>query len=58
MHTFSNKIIEPQKITLLKHDDKYDANSLLISIIEKDIEYIKCNYEFLYEYYIYTKTLN
>lgn len=58
MHTFSNKIIEPQKITLLKHNNKYDANSILINIIEKDIEYIKRNYEFLYEYYTYIKTLN
>lgn len=53
MHTYSNKTIDPQKIALLKNQDNYSANNILVSIIEKDIEYIKTNYEFLYEYYIY-----
>ncbi len=57
MHTYSNKTIEPQKIALLKNKDNYDANSILVSIIEKNIEYIKNNYEFLYEYYIYIQSL-
>ena len=57
MHTYSNKTINPQKISLLKHNDNYDANNILISIIEKDIKYIKNNYEFLYEYYIYIQSL-
>lgn len=57
MHTYSNKVINPQKIALLKNKDKYDANSILVSLIEKDIAHIKDNYEFLYEYYIYIQDL-
>lgn len=53
MHTYSNKTIDPQKIALLKNQDNYSANNILVSIIEKDIDYIKTNYKFLYEYYIY-----
>lgn len=56
MHTYSNKPIDSQKISLLKNKDNYDANNILISIIEKDIKYIKNNYEFLYEYYIYIQS--
>lgn len=57
MHTYSNKTIVPQKIALLKNQDNYDANNILVNIIEKNIEYIKNNYEFLYEYYIYIQSL-
>lgn len=57
MHTYSNKTINSQKIALLKSQNNYDANNILISIIEKDIKYIKDNYEFLYEYYIYIQSL-
>ena len=53
MHTYSNKTIDPKKIALLKNKDNYDANS----IIDKNIEYIKNNYEFLYEYYIYIQSV-
>ncbi|MBP3635624.1 MAG: hypothetical protein J6J17_04155 [Bacilli bacterium] len=55
MHTYSNKIINPLKISLLKNNDNYIANDILINIIENNIEYIKINCEFLYEYYIYIK---
>lgn len=55
MHTYSNKTISPKKIALLKIDDNYSANYILKSIIEKDIKYVKNNYEFLYEYYTYIK---
>ncbi len=57
MHTYPNKTINPKKIALLKNQDNYDANSILVSIIEKDIKYVKTNYEFLYEYYIYLQDL-
>ena len=57
MHTYSNKSIDYQKISLLKNKDHYDVNNILISIIEKDIKYIKNNYKFLYEYYIYIQSL-
>lgn len=56
MHTYSNKIIEPSKITLLKENNNDNANKILIKIIENNIEYVKNNYEFLYEYYIYNGT--
>lgn len=56
MHTYSNKIINPQKIALLKNKNNYEANNILVSIIEKNIEYIKNNYEFLYEYYTYIQS--
>lgn len=35
MHTYSNKTINPQKIALLKNKNNYEANNILISIIEK-----------------------
>ncbi len=56
MHTYSNKTINPQKIALLKNKNNYEANNILISIIEKNMEYIKNNYEFLYEYYTYIQS--
>lgn len=55
MHTFSNKIVEPNKITLLKSKEIYKASLILMEIIENNIEYIKDNCEFLYEYYLYNK---
>ncbi len=57
MHTYSNKIIEPSKISLLKNQDCYVANDILIHIIERNIDYVKMNCEFLYEYYLYMKGL-
>ncbi|MCM1052661.1 MAG: hypothetical protein NC483_01610 [Ruminococcus sp.] len=57
MHTYSNKIIEPKKISLLKNQDICNANSILISLIEKDIKNVQTNNKFLYEYYIYVKNL-
>lgn len=53
MHTYTNKIIEPQKIALLKDGDIESANKILMGIIEKNIKYIEENCEFLYEYYRY-----
>lgn len=53
MHTYTNKIIEPQKVMLLKDGDVESANKILIGIIKKNLEYIKKNCEFLYEYYLY-----
>ena len=53
MHTYSNKIIDPKKISLLMDKDNYCANTILTKIIENNIDYIKNNYDFLYEYYIY-----
>lgn len=53
MHTYSNKIIGAEKISLLKENNKDNANDILINIIERNMKYIQDNHEFLYEYYIY-----
>ncbi len=37
MHTFSNKIIEPNKISLLNYNKDYSASSILKYLIEKNI---------------------
>lgn len=57
MHTYANRIVDSNKISLLKFNDCYDANKILINIIEKNIKYVENNYAFLYEYYIYIKNL-
>lgn len=51
MHTYSNKSIEPNKILLLKDGEDYMADLIIKNLIEKDLEYVKENYKFLYEYY-------
>lgn len=57
MHTYSNKTVTPQKIALLKDQDNCDANSVLMNIIEKDLDFVEANYEFLYEYYAFVQDL-
>ncbi len=57
MHTYSNKVIEPQKIALLNMNGNDNANTILITLIEKNIDYVKDNCDFLYEYYVYIKNL-
>ncbi len=53
MHTYSNKIIESDKIAVLKDKNNCQTSQILIGIIERNIEYIKKNCRFLYEYYRY-----
>lgn len=57
MHTYSNKIIEPEKIALLKSKNNFIANTILREIIEDNIDYVKNNCQFLYEYYTYIQNL-
>lgn len=57
MHTYSNKTVDYQKIALLKDQDNCDANSVLMNIIEKDLDFVEANYEFLYEYYTFVQDL-
>ena len=57
MHTYSGKVITPQKISILMDKNNYCANTILTKIIENNIDYIKKNYDFLYEYYIYIQKL-
>ena len=53
MHTFSNKEIDSSKISLLKDQNDYSASVILKKLIENNIEYVKSNHDFLYEYYNY-----
>ena len=57
MHTYSGKVIPPKKIFILMDKNNYCANTILTKIIENNIDYIKKNYDFLYEYYIYIQKL-
>lgn len=57
MHTYSGKVINPKKISLLMDKKNYSANTILVKIIENNLDDIKYNYDFLYEYYIYIQKL-
>ena len=50
MHTFSNKTIEISKIALLKTNESYSANDILICMINNNIKYVEDNCPFLKEY--------
>lgn len=43
MHTYSNQIIEAEKISILKENNNDNANDILINIIERNMEYIQDN---------------
>lgn len=51
IHTFSNKVIEIEKIFILKHKNNYSADKILKYLIEQDITYVKENCKSLYNYY-------
>lgn len=53
MHTFSNKVIEPHKISLLTYEKKYSASDIVKYLIEKNLNFVKKNCEHLYKYYNY-----
>lgn len=53
MHTYSNKVIDSSKISLLRDKNDYSASKILKKIIDNNIEYVKQNLDFLYEYYNY-----
>ena len=53
MHTYSNKLIEFEKVSLLKDKNEYSASKILANLIKNNILYVKENLPFLYEYYIY-----
>ena len=56
MHTFSNKIIETSKPSLLKTKDSYSANDILIDMINSNIQYVKDYCPYLIEYLKYINT--
>ena len=53
MHTLSNKVIEPNKIHILRLKNQTQASEILKILIEKNIEFVKENCCLLYEYYKY-----
>ena len=53
MHTISNKVIEPNKIYLLKLNDKFKASYILKYLIEKNKEFVQENCQLLSKYYNY-----
>lgn len=53
MHTFSNKIIEKQKISLLKLNDSYNANDIIKYLASKNEKYVEKNCLLLKEYLNY-----
>ena len=53
MHTYSNKVIERSKISLLKDKDECSASKILKQLIDDNIHFVKYNLAFLYEYYNY-----
>ena len=53
MHTFSNKIIEPEKISLLIYNNSYKASLIVKYLIEKNIDFVEKNCNHLYRYYNY-----
>jgi len=53
MHTYSNKVIEPQKIKLLNFQQDISAEKILKYLIDKNFDYVKENLELLYKYYNY-----
>ena len=53
MHTYSNKVIDSSKISLLKDKDEYSTSKILKQLIDDNILYVKQNLDFLYEYYNY-----
>lgn len=53
MHTYSNKVIDSSKISLLKDKDECSASKILKQLIDDNILYVKQNLDFLYEYYNY-----
>ena len=53
MHTLSNKIIETNKIHILRLKNQTKASEILKILIEKNIEFVKENCDLLYKYYNY-----
>ena len=53
MHTYSNKVIDSSKISLLKVKNEYSASKILEQLVINNIQYVKQNLNFLYEYYNY-----
>ncbi|MEI3395682.1 MAG: hypothetical protein V8R82_08390 [Clostridia bacterium] len=46
MHTYSNKVIDSSKISLLKDKDEYSTSKILKQLIDDNILYVKQNLDF------------
>jgi len=53
MNTFANKIIEPNKISLLGYNNNYQASIILKYLIERNMDYVQEKCKYLYRYYNY-----
>lgn len=58
MHTFTDKIIEPEKISILLYNEEYHVDKILKMLIEENIDYVKSNCLELYNYYKYIYKTN
>ena len=52
MHTYTDKIIEPEKVSILIYNGEYKVDKILKMLIEENIDYVKSNCEQLYNYYV------
>lgn len=51
MHTYINKTISREKISVLKYKEEYNAKKLLFYFIENKLDFVKENCKLLYYYY-------
>ncbi len=53
MHTYSNKVIEKSKISLLKNGDNFSANEIIKTLANKNKDFIKVNCKLLNDYLMF-----
>lgn len=53
MHTYSNKVIETSKISLLKSGDSFSANDIIKTLANKNKDFIKDNCKLLNDYLLF-----
>ena len=51
MHTYSNKVIDKRKISLLTMNNENSVNKILSYFIENNLDYVKDNLDLLYKFY-------
>lgn len=53
LHTYSDKVIKPEKIFILDMDNNFSANEIIKNFAMKNMDYVKENCKFLYQYLDY-----
>lgn len=53
MHTYTNKLIEIEKISILKYNNNYKAQNIIKYLIDNNFEFVKENCKLLLKYYNY-----